>query len=990
MKNSLLIRSWLLLFSLLVSSHTFATSHSEFTTQQQTKITGTITVDGMLMTGVSISVSGKQISTVSGEDGKYAIDAEASDILIFSYIGFTTVSEPVNGRSTINISLKEDATALQEITVNAGYYSVKEKERTGSIAKIKAADIEKQPVSNPIAAMQGRMSGVNITQSTGTPGGGFSIQIRGLNSLRGQGNDPMYIIDGVPFASQSLGTISLSNAVLPGLPSPLNSINPTDIESIEVLKDADATAIYGSRGANGVVLINTKKGKAGKTKFSVQTIRYVIIVDECRIEKAEDILIPYIVKLGVEVSCGTGNQYTVKLSDRSLYATGIAATSWIFKINGVVQPMTGPDNAYDRTVLLDADQTYTFSLTISDGVNESCTDVIVFPLRKIPDASFTFTDNVCQYTATKFTSVDQPNVTYSWDFGDSSFNLQQNPEREYSFGQKTAKLTVTDQYNCSRFSSQLVTTKQNNQFGEIATPDISCPGGSVNLHFDTDLSSIPVTSIQWLLDNAILLGAVGNDYAATISGQYSAIIGNSFGCSHQIAQSVPVAIATMPVAAIYGPDVACYDQPLRLYVSPGQGNSYTYNWYRDDQPGISLSTTYEMSDIPPQTFSFYNYAVDVTFTLANSATCSYTLSHGVSMLGMPSFTELSGTVTSCKPYTVVLKAVADTSGGTYNWSDGQEGTMVNQNQGGIYEVTYTSPGGCKIMGSVTVPKNPENFMWIFPYGCYEMCAPLTDGALIGPDVVKFEDWQWIKNSTTMQQGVDNVPAYSLSASSAIYNLSLTTGSCSLVSENMKIVELDCKDCKIDATLVDSGVAYEPYFHYTMTIQIFNTDPLNSISVQLTVPNNVGVITPGSVIVPPGGGIFTIWFVPDPLYLGWNFELTLRSNEGKPCIGFVKNLYFGESRMNDLANSDDNSKMVLYPNPAKENAHVDFDFGDISLTENLELIVYDLYGRILQQQKPRQKNGVWTIHSGQFSSGNFVVVMKLNGKILKQKILVVID
>jgi TonB-linked SusC/RagA family outer membrane protein len=273
MKNLLLFKGWRLLYCillLLLCSPSFATSHSDFSKQQQTQITGTITVDGMPMTGVSITVVGKQATAVSGEDGRFVISAEPTDTLIFAFVGFRTVTEPLNGRTSLSISLQEDTTALQEVTVNAGYYSVKEKERTGSIAKIKAADIEKQPVSNPLAAIQGRMSGVNITQSTGTPGGGFSIEVRGLNSLRGQGNDPLYIIDGIPYASQSLGSSSLTNGVLPGLPSPLNSINPSDIESIEVLKDADATAIYGSRGANGVVLITTKKGKAGTTKFNVQ------------------------------------------------------------------------------------------------------------------------------------------------------------------------------------------------------------------------------------------------------------------------------------------------------------------------------------------------------------------------------------------------------------------------------------------------------------------------------------------------------------------------------------------------------------------------------------------------------------------------------------------------------------------------------------------------------------------------------------------------
>jgi len=270
MKNASLFKGWLLLYCLMFCSYAFPISHSEYNCQQQTTISGKVTYDGMPMTGVLVKVKGQTTATVSGEDGNYNIAAKPTDILVFSFTGFKTLEVPINGKVIVNAAMQEDITDLQEVTVNAGYYSVKEKERTGSIAKIKAADIEKQPVSNPLAAMQGRMSGVNITQSTGTPGGGFSIQIRGLNSIRSQGNDPMYIIDGVPFASQSLGNDLLSNAVLPGLSSALNSINPSDIESIEVLKDADATAIYGSRGANGVVLITTKKGKSGKTKFSIQ------------------------------------------------------------------------------------------------------------------------------------------------------------------------------------------------------------------------------------------------------------------------------------------------------------------------------------------------------------------------------------------------------------------------------------------------------------------------------------------------------------------------------------------------------------------------------------------------------------------------------------------------------------------------------------------------------------------------------------------------
>lgn len=176
---------------------------------------------------------------------------------------------------TVNITAKE--AQIEEVILNAGYYNVKDKERTGSIAKVTAKDIENQPVTNVLSSLQGRMSGVNITQNSGVAGGGYNIQIRGQNSLRTSsgigldGNIPLYVVDGVPLSSALNDYSSTSTLAIPGgRMNPLNSINPNDIESIEVLKDADATAIYGSKGANGVVLITTKKGKSGKirTEFS--------------------------------------------------------------------------------------------------------------------------------------------------------------------------------------------------------------------------------------------------------------------------------------------------------------------------------------------------------------------------------------------------------------------------------------------------------------------------------------------------------------------------------------------------------------------------------------------------------------------------------------------------------------------------------------------------------------------------------------------------
>ncbi|WP_256867441.1 SusC/RagA family TonB-linked outer membrane protein [Winogradskyella forsetii] len=249
------------------------------TKQRQIEVKGQITdTAGLPISGAFISVQGRNKGTTSLIDGTYSINARADDTLVFSYLGFVTQTIPVDGQKDINVQLKEDVTAFDAVILNAGYYSVKDKERTGSIAKVDARVIEEQPVNTALEALQGRVAGLDIVSTTGLAGGGYSVRIRGQNSIAA-GNDPLYVIDGVPFDSGSIGNQNLSALVLPGgTINPLNTLDPSAIASIEILKDADATAIYGSRGANGVVLITTKKGKAGKTTFSLDVATSVTSV----------------------------------------------------------------------------------------------------------------------------------------------------------------------------------------------------------------------------------------------------------------------------------------------------------------------------------------------------------------------------------------------------------------------------------------------------------------------------------------------------------------------------------------------------------------------------------------------------------------------------------------------------------------------------------------------------------------------------------------
>jgi TonB-dependent starch-binding outer membrane protein SusC len=238
--------------------------------------------NGVPANGVNIVVKGTKKGTSTNILGEFSLnELEENALLIITSVGYDRQEVSVANKTFINVQLKVAIGNLDELQVIA-YGATTKRLNTGNIATVKASDIEKQPISNPLLSLQGRVPGLFITQANGLPGSGVKVTIQGQNSIL-KGNDPLYVIDGVPYVSQTLSTTlggplgSSGSLVINGVEqygggNPLNYINPSDIESIEILKDADATSIYGSRGANGAILISTKRGMAGKMKidFNIQ------------------------------------------------------------------------------------------------------------------------------------------------------------------------------------------------------------------------------------------------------------------------------------------------------------------------------------------------------------------------------------------------------------------------------------------------------------------------------------------------------------------------------------------------------------------------------------------------------------------------------------------------------------------------------------------------------------------------------------------------
>lgn len=215
---------------------------------------------GQPLPGVTVLVKGTTTGTVTDINGIYKLTAQEGAVLVFTFIGYLVQEINVGNQSIIDVTLKEDETSLEEVVI-VGYGTVRKTDITGSLSSLSNEDFNPGMQASVDQMIQGRAAGVQITQASSEPGGGVSIRIRGAASLTA-GNEPLYVIDGFPLDNSpaSPGYASTGNQ---SPRNPLNSLNPGDIESIEILKDASATAIYGSRGANGVILITTKKGKKG-------------------------------------------------------------------------------------------------------------------------------------------------------------------------------------------------------------------------------------------------------------------------------------------------------------------------------------------------------------------------------------------------------------------------------------------------------------------------------------------------------------------------------------------------------------------------------------------------------------------------------------------------------------------------------------------------------------------------------------------------------
>ncbi len=313
-------------FMLLVSGHLYA---------QAQDISGTVTdgATGEQLPGVSVSVKGTSNGVITDSKGSFKLKVNPTDVLRFSFIGYNSHDEPVGNRTSLSINLLPDIATLEEVVV-LGYVTVKRGEVTGSVSSINNKEIEKANTNNVLSVIQGRTPGVQIVSNDGSPGGGFTLNIRGTNSINA-GTSPLVVIDGVPFVPPTNEGFN-----------PLSVINPNDIESIDILKDAAATALYGAEAAAGVFIITTKKGKKGAPQLNVSYTGGVSYIPDNRTPKMQSAeafvysMYDRVAARPPQQSLGGGNPWLNRI-EQQYWQTG--ATNWLKAIT--TNPTTHNFNA---------------------------------------------------------------------------------------------------------------------------------------------------------------------------------------------------------------------------------------------------------------------------------------------------------------------------------------------------------------------------------------------------------------------------------------------------------------------------------------------------------------------------------------------------------------------------------------------------------------------------------------------------------------------
>lgn len=729
----------------------------------------------------------------------------------------------------------------------------------------------------------------------------------------------------------------------------------------------------------------------------------------CNYSNTISVIVPYIAKLKYDITC-SGGQYNVELRDHSNFYPSTPIDDYDFWVDGnLVQ--SGTSTTHNTNL---SPGPHTFKLVIRGSGYPDCevTETVNLPALPVADFSFNF-NGACQGFPIEFTNLSTPagGLEYLWDFGDQSKVRVKDPSRVFTgAGQKSVTLTVTNSVGCQASVTKQVEVAQNNLFGDMSPVSaIVCEGTPLTLSFDKTPFSTTPAAYYWQPDSfAIVTNPSTNTQEVYESGTYFVTVTDANKCVKSF-DDVEVEFVPVPHPVIMGPSTVCMGEDVDLFGSVGAGD-YDYQWSiisgsgtipNATDPNVSMSTS--AGDLSPG-----NYTFQLTVSISSPINCSRTATFDVEVRDKPAPPTYTRSMQNCNPYTVQLTA-SHSSAGTFTWSDGQSGSSIEVNKGGEYYVTFTDEYGCTSRTRVDVPKSPDEYIWIYPLGCYQLCLEEVknmEGFDIPDPIIDFDSWGIYENASAVYSGSGSIPNVLLPVNNGVgsysYSYELGLNGCEAESKYIDL-EITEECCRLEVEPRDMEYI-ERDESCSNVIDIYFGNPHGQpISVSLS--SDLGVFVPNTVTVPPGGGNFTFEFFPySGVTAGSMGTLSAVSEFQVDPEQKIRCTYEGEIilpspelcdndtwKRGDARGVDNESKngvFTLAPNPAQESANVMYELptwkeGNIGSIE-----VHDLRGALMATYSIDKGEGVQMLNTSNWQSSVYIIVFRVNGEVVDYQRLII--
>ncbi len=721
--------------------------------------------------------------------------------------------------------------------------------------------------------------------------------------------------------------------------------------------------------------------------------------DTCDVSVTDNILVRFIAGLDYSVVCGT-TDYIVTWLDISNYYPGYPPTRHSWYLDRIYHGYTSGTVGTWTEHLAPGD--YELGQWVYYSSVDSCwvSDSVHLPAMPVAAFSFYRLYTCEKYASVLFTNLSTPStgLSYLWDFNDGSGNTQPNPFKVYDgFGTYHVSLTVTNSIGCASTAYQWVTIVPMDLGGRLTGDTIVCAGSIASLTYVPTFGTAMPDTFFWIAGITPLYTTYTPSISVYASGSYWAHVTDLFGCYFNT-PTIPVNIIQVPPAVISGPHDVCWNEPYTLDGWAGDDLSIGYKWFRVGTVGpIGPGSSYTDPALVAGTFVYY---LVVSVPGPPGTFCTDTSAYDtVTVHPLPPPPVITDTMEDCNTYTIKLTAT-DAVSGYFNWSNGDAGTPIYINVGGPYRCWFTDIYGCQSHTDKFIEKDPKEFLWTFPAGCYDFCSDSFPRYIVGPiQPLKHWDYQWAYGGPIILHdswSPSPVATFTVTGPGDYEMVLQNDYDCIDTTGVLDISAHNCDSCKC--------ISFKGIYSYNepcpppappgCCVHKIVMCITNSCDVRITatVTATSGTLTPSVIVIPWMGTVcdtFVYTPPPGPFTGGWVYiSVSWRDALGsytcrdsvyvKPCGG--KGGPGGKERQT-ISGTDGDASLSLVPNPAQNSTRVYWSLSNPANTGAIE--VYDVAGRLMRTYDAKAEEGNWEMQLDNFAGGVYIVVLKENGKIMKQ-------